>query len=311
MRKELTCLLVGLQSAVVQLLLEYSIFEEEPQNTFVGNLAADLGTNAIKADLSFVDASHQFFRNIQKYRNQTLFRISSMHLITNSNVKLFSEDLFHINSLDSVLRTRIVIDRERYCSGEESCLFRIKLSLSPSFFSHRHQALAVTVEIIDINDNHPFFDHQSIHFRIYESQQVGTKLSLPMASDFDSPSFSIYKYQLIPNFNGTFDTQRQARMTGIDESQFNIESRAASATSLLKEETLFLVLRKPLDRENRQQYQTVLCAVDGGLPSLSSCLDISIEVLDVNDNNPSFRNSTYHFSVREDITVNIADRRHE
>ena len=303
MRKGLTCLLVGLQSAVVQLLLEYSIFEEEPPNTFVANLAADLVANIVKPDLSFFDASHQLFRNTLD-RNRAIFRISSMHLIKSSNVKLFTEDLFHINSFDSVLRTRIVIDRERYCSGEESCLFRIELSLSSSFFSHLHQTLTVTVEIIDINDNHPFFDHQSIHFRIYESQQVGAKLSLPMASDFDSPSFSIYKYQLIPNFNGTFDTQRQARMTGIDESQFNNESKV-SATSLLKEETLFLVLRKPLDRENKQHYQTVLCAVDGGLPSLSSCLDISIEVLDVNDNNPSFRNSTYHFSAREDITVNI------
>ena len=42
-------------------------------------------------------------------------------------------------------------------------------------------------------------------------------------------------------------------------------------------------------------------AYDRGLPSRSSFMQITVSVLDVNDNPPIFTNKTYELKMREDI----------
>jgi len=62
---------------------------------------------------------------------------------------------------------------------------------------------------------------------------------------------------------------------------------------------LRLVLLRALDREQQGQYVLQLLAFDGGVPRLTGSLDIYVTVLDVNDNSPRFRNSSYETSVSE------------
>ena len=49
-------------------------------------------------------------------------------------------------------------------------------------------------------------------------------------------------------------------------------------------------MAKGLDFETRASYQIVVEAIDNGLPPLSSSINFTVFVLDVNDNYPSFDN---------------------
>ncbi|XP_049897728.1 protocadherin gamma-C5-like [Epinephelus moara] len=60
-----------------------------------------------------------------------------------------------------------------------------------------------------------------------------------------------------------------------------------------------LVLEKPLDREKKAVQQLLLTALDGGNPVMSGTSQITITVLDVNDNFPVFDKNTYKVSLAE------------
>lgn len=60
---------------------------------------------------------------------------------------------------------------------------------------------------------------------------------------------------------------------------------------------------KPLDRETTPGYSLVVTAQDNGVPPLSDIVNIEIEVVDVNDNRPSFGQEFYSASVMEDAPV--------
>jgi hypothetical protein len=50
-----------------------------------------------------------------------------------------------------------------------------------------------------------------------------------------------------------------------------------------------------LDREKKSEYSLTITAVDGGNPRLSSRVDVTVQVLDVNDNTPEFSQKFYRF----------------
>lgn len=55
-----------------------------------------------------------------------------------------------------------------------------------------------------------------------------------------------------------------------------------------------------LDRENQSSYQLVVEAIDGGQPPLLGRLMVTVNVLDVNDNDPIFTRKIYECHFRED-----------
>jgi len=64
------------------------------------------------------------------------------------------------------------------------------------------------------------------------------------------------------------------------------------------------VLEQRLDRESRDAYALTLLAVDGGSPQRSASLRMRINVMDINDNSPSFTvTSQYETSVVENHPV--------
>ena len=56
-----------------------------------------------------------------------------------------------------------------------------------------------------------------------------------------------------------------------------------------------------LDREAISQYRLVAYAVDSGKPAFSTAVTIVVDVDDVDDNPPSFRNDTLVYRVKEDV----------
>lgn len=90
------------------------------------------------------------------------------------------------------------------------------------------------------------------------------------------------------------DVGENARITYYmnDVAEFRIDPNTGVVTTV-----------KPLDRESVAGYTLVVTAQDNGIPPLSDIVNIEVEVLDSNDNKPTFEQEVYSSSVSEDAPV--------
>ncbi|ENN79609.1 hypothetical protein YQE_00314, partial [Dendroctonus ponderosae] len=63
----------------------------------------------------------------------------------------------------------------------------------------------------------------------------------------------------------------------------------------------WLYLNGTLDRESKDSYNLVVAAKDNGLPSQTATSQVTIEVLDINDNDPLFAEEDYAFKIEENL----------
>ncbi|XP_034036990.1 protocadherin alpha-4-like isoform X40 [Thalassophryne amazonica] len=185
----------------------------------------------------------------------------------------YSKKYFEANLRTGVLFANDRIDREVLCPNLPKCALNIEVLLENPMNIYR-----IEISIFDINDNPPLFLEQIHVFNISESSSTGERYPLPAAHDADTGSNSVKTYKLSPNYHFSIDVSNG------DES--------ASAE---------LVLQKALDREKQSVIKLTLTAVDGGKPPRSGTLIILINVIDVNDNTPSFSKPLYKISVSENV----------
>ncbi|XP_050819006.1 protocadherin gamma-A6-like isoform X13 [Gopherus flavomarginatus] len=195
---------------------------------------------------------------------------------------------FTLNLKSGHLITTERIDREQICGRIEKCLLIFEVLIEDKV-----KLIAVEIEITDINDNTPTFQAKEIELKISEITAAGTRFSLQEAQDPDVGINSIQSYQLSNNKHFSLDVQ-----TGSDGVKY-----------------AELVLEKSLDRETQTVHKLTLTAADGGDPVRSAIAQISVLVVDVNDNAPLFTQPVYKVSVLENaprgsliITVHATDR---
>ncbi|NXM40720.1 PCDGM protein, partial [Gymnorhina tibicen] len=116
---------------------------------------------------------------------------------------------------------------------------------------------------------------------IAESATVAARFPLESAQDPDVGTNAVSSYRLSPN------------------SHFSLDVKQQPDGKLFPE----LVLERALDREEQPEVQLVLTAVDGGSPARSGTAQITVQVLDVNDNAPTFDHTTYKVKVPENTPV--------
>ncbi|XP_058505680.1 protocadherin gamma-C5-like [Solea solea] len=164
------------------------------------------------------------------------------------------------------------IDREVLCGQSASCVLPLQVVIEDPL-----QLFRVEVEILDINDNSPKFPSNDVTLDIAESTVVGVRFPLESAIDPDVGSNSLKSYTLSK-----------------DEC-FNIRIKEVAGGRKVPE----LVLAKILDREKKAVHKLLLTALDGGNPLRSGTSQISINVLDINDNVPAFEKPLYKVSINE------------
>ena len=64
-----------------------------------------------------------------------------------------------------------------------------------------------------------------------------------------------------------------------------------------------IILQNQIDREVTPTVSFTVIATDSGSPPLSSNITFNVTVLDANDNDPKFQNTSYIFSVPEDAVM--------
>ncbi|XP_063045455.1 protocadherin alpha-8-like [Engraulis encrasicolus] len=183
--------------------------------------------------------------------------------------------LFQVNQNSGVLSVSDAIDREELCEGNAACLINLKIVVENPLEIHY-----VEVEITDVNDNAPSFPEKEQHFEMWEQTVVGTRFQMHAARDPDTATYSVRAYKLSRDDMFEIDFRRN------DEDKIP-----------------FLVLKKPLDRETAKDHRLILTAIDGGNPPKSGSMNITVTVLDTNDNRPVFSQDTYSVTVPENIAV--------
>ncbi|KAM7042587.1 protocadherin beta-15-like [Acridotheres tristis] len=167
------------------------------------------------------------------------------------------------------------LDREELCAHSDTCMLPFELLLSDPLQFFRFE---VVVE--DINDHSPVFPKERVTFKIPETSDPGSRFPLEEAQDLDIGSNSVQIYSMSPQ-NEYFSVSYGTPITG--------------------KKYLELVLEKPLDREEQAEMGFSLLALDGGSPSRSGTTEVTIVILDVNDNSPAFTQDEYIAKVPENM----------
>ncbi|CAB1337112.1 unnamed protein product [Coregonus sp. 'balchen'] len=179
---------------------------------------------------------------------------------------------FSVDSGKGELVVNERIDRDTLCGQSASCVLPLQVVIENPL-----QLFRVEVEIQDINDNSPSFPSKQHPLEIAESTAAGVRFPLENAQDPDVGSNSLKSYILSK-----------------DEC-FTLKVKELSGGRKVPE----LVLAKALDREKKAVHQLLLTVLDGGNPVRSGTSQITITVLDANDNVPVFENPLYKVSVSE------------
>ncbi|XP_062381335.1 protocadherin beta-16-like [Sardina pilchardus] len=147
--------------------VSYSIPEEMPKGSFVGNIAQDLGLDLKRL-------------NTGKAR-----------IYTGDDTEYIA-----LNKDRGVLSIKERIDRETLCGQTTPCALHFQIMLEDPL-----EFYTVTVEITDINDNPPVFRQNEMKFEINELAQTGARFVLERAKDHDVGINGLQSYSLNPTDN--------------------------------------------------------------------------------------------------------------
>ncbi|XP_028445896.1 protocadherin gamma-C5 [Perca flavescens] len=182
------------------------------------------------------------------------------------------EQYFTVDAGKGELVVNDRIDREALCGQSANCVLLLQVVIEDPLQLHR-----IEVEIRDINDNSPSFLSNELSLKLAEVAAVGTRFPLESATDPDVGSNSLKSYTLSKNECCSLKIKEMEGGNTVPE----------------------LVLEKPLDRERKALHKIILTALDGGNPVRSGTLQITIHVLDTNDNFPVFEKNIYKVTLGE------------
>ncbi|XP_035142825.3 protocadherin gamma-A4 isoform X16 [Callithrix jacchus] len=131
----------------------------------------------------------------------------------------------------------------------------------------------VLVTVLDVNDNAPEVTVTSLTSSVQETSSPGTVIALFNVHDSDSGGNGLVTCSIPDNL------------------LFTLEKTYGNYYRLLTHTTL--------DREEVSEYNITVTATDQGTPPLSTETHISLQVMDINDNPPTFPHASYSAYISE------------
>ncbi|XP_030069266.1 protocadherin alpha-8-like [Microcaecilia unicolor] len=145
--------------------IRYSVLEESEEGIPVGNIAFDLGIDAV---------------NLFNRKFRMAYRTSMQY--------------FDINVKTGVVFIKHKIDREELCGSSFTCFI-----IMEAVMDNPLELFRIKIEIVDINDNSPLFPASENTMPIHESTLPGTHFPLENAFDPDVGKNSLRSYHLSLN----------------------------------------------------------------------------------------------------------------
>ncbi|KAM5290333.1 protocadherin-11 X-linked [Glossophaga mutica] len=238
---------------------QYYIQEELPDNILIGNLMRDLNLTlmlnmSLKIPLNF----------------KLVYKLGELPLV---RIQEDTGDIF---------TTNVNIDREILCPeivNNADCFYEVEVAVLPDEI---FKLVKIRFVIEDINDNAPSFPTTIINITVPENSLIGSRYSVPAASDADIGINGVQNYSLLAG-----------------RSVFGLGVGVAPDGQKVPQ----LVVLKQLDREEKDVYIMKLKVEDGGTPQRSSTAILQVKILDVNDNHPVFAQDEIEVSIPENAPV--------
>ncbi|KAL0831494.1 hypothetical protein ABMA28_002291 [Loxostege sticticalis] len=180
--------------------------------------------------------------------------------------------LWDLNPVDGTLRVVRLLDREKV----ETVKLIIAVEDMAAIDGGPRQTASATLTIIieDENDNNPKFRKPYYRTSIPENSKNGANIATVIADDADkNRTISYY-------------------LEGSDELLSMVH---------LEKTTGEVVVANKIDHEVYPWINLTVKAVDSGVPPRHSVVDLFIQVLDENDNNPVFESSAFEYKVLEAV----------
>ena len=153
--------------------------------------------------------------------------------------------------------------------------YRLEL-MSTDLMTSLEGGAVLDIKILDVNDNRPEFSMAFYEMPLQENSAIGSVVVKVNASDADTGRNADITYSIDQN--------------NIATEYFNIESTNGQITTI-----------KGVDREQNPSFEFSVFAVDGGSDiRFTAAATVRIEIIDINDNRPTFLESSYHGAVSED-----------
>lgn len=142
---------------------------------------------------------------------------------------------------------------------------------------YRSSRISIKVKILDVNDNAPdIVDPQEDVVSVREEQPIGTEVVRVRAIDRDNGANASITYSIL-------------------------KGRDSDGYGMFSIDPISGVLRTKvsLDHEEKTIYRLAVAATDNGKPPRQTVRVLRIEVLDLNDNRPTFTSSSLVFRVSQ------------
>jgi hypothetical protein len=194
-------------------------------------------------------------------------------------------DLLSISAQTGVIQAMVVFDYESEV-GKSGYLFQV--SAVDNGQPARTATALLNLTIVDTNDEYPVFSKERYVFLVSENVPPPSPLGVVIATDSDGPRFSQVTYSIVHQDSGS------------GGNGFAIDSYSGQ-----------LVTIRPLDREAQTTYILVIQASNPVVATgskdgviVASLVNVTVVVLDVNDNAPIFKNPSpvnNTVSIRSDV----------
>ncbi|XP_056344157.1 protocadherin Fat 4-like [Oenanthe melanoleuca] len=195
--------------------------------------------------------------------------------VTDKDEAGFSQGYFILNSTSFTvdmpgtlsLRNGTELDREA-TSGytlQVWAVDNVTNGLNSSAFFH--------ITVLDVNDNNPEFQNQPYSFEVLEGEYMlnnSTGVGHVTATDLDEGENAQITYYLSAEDG---------------DNPYSIQQDGT------------ILATGSVDRESKERYELLLVASDNGVPVRQNFTQVSIQVLDVNDNPPQFTRAQYSASI--------------
>uniref|UniRef100_A0A8C6VM71 FAT atypical cadherin 4 n=1 Tax=Naja naja TaxID=35670 RepID=A0A8C6VM71_NAJNA len=184
---------------------------------------------------------------------------------------------FQIHSQTGVITTKTTLDREEKTAYQLQVVASDVIAVDQGLPKPLRDQAIVQVYMKDINDNAPKFLKELYQATISELAPNLTQVLRVSASDVDEGNNGLIHYSIIG---------------GNEENQFAIDTGTGQVTLIGK-----------LDHEATAFYSLTIQAVDSGTDPLSSLSMLNINVLDENDNSPSFPKTVLFVDILENMRI--------
>jgi len=250
--------------------------------------AKDKGSPSLKSQpfilvVSVSDANDNAPSFTKSYNNESIsegssvgvevFQVFATDLDIGSNAEIVYSigsgnigNVFGIDNDTGVVSVKSQLDRETLGRYELDIIARDK-GVPPL-----SNSTLASIIVTDINDNRPEFNKSSLVGKISENEPVGSLVCIVSATDKDLGQNAKLTYSLKAN------------------DAFSIDGSTGEVKTL-----------KVLDREEKAQYKLNVIATDGGTVPLSTTAELTINVLDVDDNCPEFNPKVYNVTIEENL----------